>query len=140
LVDAYCLAFAASTRLDYLHMARTEGGHSMHAFGQAEHNMGAIDVVFRQSTIGITVDRFCELYAPRPPAHIKLDVDSIELAILEGAQKTLATHVRSLMVEVQGTNQTSGGSPIADFLGPLGFLEDRAFMAQGARRNVLFRR
>lgn len=140
LIDAYCLAFDAATRLDYLHMANTEGGHSMHAFGQAESSLGAIETVFRQSVAGFAIDAFFDLFAPPPPAHILLDVDSIELAVLQGGARTLANHVRSVMVEIQGANRTGGGSPIADYLASLGFREDMAFMAQGAKRNVLFRR
>ena len=109
LVDAYCLAFDAKTRLDYLHMAHTEGGHSMHAFGQKETSLGAIDAVFRQSVAGFTIDAFSELFAPPPPANILLDVDSIELAVLQGAARTLANHVRTVMVEIQGTNRSDGG-------------------------------
>ncbi len=140
LVDAYCLAFDAKTRLDYLHMAHTEGGHSMHAFGQKETSLGAIDAVFRQSVAGFTIDAFSELFAPPPPANILLDVDSIELAVLQGAARTLANHVRTVMVEIQGTNRSDGGGPIAEFLLSLGFSEDKEFMARGAKRNVLFRR
>lgn len=140
LVDAYCLAFADKTRLDYLYMAHTEGGHSMHAFGQAESSLGPINTVFRQSVAGFTIDAFSDLFAPPPPAHILLDVDSIELAVLRGAARTLANHARTVMVEIQGSNRSNGGSPIADYLATLGFREDREFMIQGAKRNVLFRR
>lgn len=144
LVDAYCLAFDETTRLDYLHMAHTEGGHSMHAFGQAESSLGRIETVFKQSVAGFTVDAFVDLFDPPPPIHILLDVDSIELAVLRGAARTLARHVRTVMVEIQGFNRganpSAGGSPIADYLATLGFREDSAFMASGAKRNVLFRR
>lgn len=140
LVDAYCLAFDATTRLDHLYMAHTEAGHSMHAFGQAETTLGPIDAVFRQSVPGFTIDAFSELFAPPPPANILVDVDSVELAVLQGAARTLVNHVRTVMVEIQGINRSDGGGPIADYLMSLGFREDAAFMAQGAKRNVLYRR
>jgi FkbM family methyltransferase len=142
-VDAYCLAFDATNHLDYLHMANTEGGHSMHAFGRDQSIFGPIATVFRQSVIGFTIDGFCDLFAPPPPMHIKLDVDSIELEILKGATRTLTTHVRSVMVEVvqsRDEHEVGDTGAIGAFLTTLGFVEDTAFMAQGAKRNALFRR
>jgi FkbM family methyltransferase len=139
-VDAYCLAFDETRRLDYLHMAATEAGHSMHAFGQTRSVLGEIPVVFRQAVLGISVDEFRTLFAPPPPRHIKLDVDSIELEILRGAAQTLQTEVETVLVEVDGTDRAATGDSIRGFLQSLGFAEDAEFMAKGARRNVLFRR
>jgi FkbM family methyltransferase len=138
LVDSYCLAFDERTRLDHLHMAHTEAGHSLHAFGQDETIGGKLASVFRQSVPGFSVDGFCDIFAPPPPQHIKLDVDSIELAILRGAVRTLVTQVKSLLVEIDGADPRPSG--IREFLAGIGFVEDQDFMAGGARRNVLFRR
>ncbi len=136
-IDAYCLAFDAATRLDYLHMAATEAGHSMHSFGTDETSRGMIEAKFRQSVPGFTVDGFCELFRPPPPGHIKLDVDGNEAAVLQGAAKTLATTVKTALVEIDSEHI---GRDIRLALAPLGFVEDAAFAVQGARRNVLFRR
>ena len=138
LVDSYCLAFDERTRLDHLHMAHTEAGHSLHAFGQDETIGGKLALVFRQSVPGFSVDSFCEIFAPPPPDHIKLDVDSIELAILRGATRSLVMQVKSLLVEIDSAAQRPSG--IREFLAGIGFAEDADFMAAGARRNVLFRK
>jgi FkbM family methyltransferase len=136
-IAAYCLAFDAETRLDYLQMEHTEAGHSMHAFGAGRTISGTASAFFRQSVAGFAVDEFCALFRPPPPAHIKLDVDGIEPEILKGAAATLAAHVKTLLVEIE---DAVPGRAIREFLASLGFAEDVAFGAEGARRNVLFRR
>lgn len=139
-VDAYCLAFSDRNSLDYLNMAHSEAGHSMHAFGQSHSIGGEIPVVFRQAVPGFSVDSFCQIFSPPPPAHIKLDVDSIELQILKGAAATLTQYVKTVLVEVDHATRGAGGREIAAFLQSCGFAEDAAFMAAGTRRNVLFRK
>ncbi len=139
-INAYCLAFDASDRLDYLYMANTGAGHSMHAFGQTTSVEGEINAVFRQSVLGFSVDSFCDFFQPSPPDHIKLDVDSIELKVLEGARRTLATTVRSVLVEIDESQGPARGGDIERLLGSLGFARDAAFANQDCRRNVLFRK
>lgn len=136
-VNAYCLAFDATSRLDYLHMEATEAGHSMHAFATDQTVHGKVNPKFRQSVPGFAIDQFCELFAPLPPEHIKLDVDGNEPAILRGATATLSTHVQTVLVEIDNPD---AGSAIRACLAPLGFTEDAEFTALPARRNVLFRR
>jgi FkbM family methyltransferase len=135
-VAAYCLAFDAQNRLDYLHMAHTEAGHSMHAFGRSANSDGAFTPAFHQAVPGFAIDQFCTLFAPPPPDHIKLDVDGIESAILAGGADTLSRRVKSVLVEVAG----DAGPGIRAVLDSLGFSEDASFAAEGAIRNVLFRR
>lgn len=135
-IAAYCLALSGDNRLDYLNMAHTEAGHSMHAFGENRTVEGTFDPVFRQATAGFTIDRFCELFAPPPPAHIKLDVDGIESAILAGGRETLPRHTETVLVEIAGDS----GPGIRQILTTLGFTEDIQFAIAETRRNVLFRR
>ncbi|MEX2454165.1 MAG: FkbM family methyltransferase [Rhodospirillaceae bacterium] len=144
-LDAYCIAFDARTRLDRLHMAHTEAGHSMHAFGQAQTVEGTLDAVFRQSVPGFSIDDFMRIFDPPPPDHIKLDVDSIEESILHGAADTLKRHVRSVLVEIadaappESGGGAAPGAGIRRALADRGFAEVKDFCAT-ARRNVLFRR
>lgn len=135
-INAYCLAFAANTRLDHLNMAHTEAGHSMHAFGESRTVEGALVPIFRQATPGFTIDRFCDVFEPPPPAHIKLDVDGLESAILGGGRETLARHTETVLVEIEG----DAGPGIRPVLTGLGFTEDTGFAHAGTRRNALFRR
>jgi FkbM family methyltransferase len=136
-VDAYCLAFDAETRLDYLHMAATEAGSAMHAFGRSETWRGAFAPNHRQAVPGFAIDIFAELFHPPPPIHNKLDVDGNEPAILRGASHALSSSVRTLLVEIEDERRNRA---IRELLAPIGFIEDTAFAAAGAHRNVLFRR
>lgn len=134
--DAFCLAFSDETKLDYLHMANTGAGHSMHAFGTSQTVDGIITPVFRQVVPGYSADDFVKLFHVPEPQHIKLDVDSIEFSILKGAQGLLKKSVKSLLVEVDGLND---GNEIRTYLGKLGFLEvpDSSLDVE---RNVVFRK
>ena len=137
-VDAYCVAFDAHSHLEHLRMASTEAGHSMHAFGQDHSVQGEIRTIFRQAVPGFSIADFCRLFSPVLPDHIKLDVDSIELKILNGAGEILKTHVKTVMVEVEGELI---GQEIRKFLSGLGFVEDIHYAAGlGHTRNCLFRR
>jgi len=136
-IDAFCLAFDTAERLDYLQMANTEAGHPLHVFGAERAARPGVRPHFRQSVPAFAIDRFCALFRPPPPHHIKLDVDGIELDILKGGAATIAAHARSLLVEIEAD---AAGRAIRAFLAGLDFSEDAAFAAQGARRNVLFRR
>ncbi|HKF73071.1 MAG TPA: FkbM family methyltransferase [Stellaceae bacterium] len=139
-IDAYCLAFDEHNHLEYLNMARSGAGHSMHAFGQTQSVQGEISVAFRQAVPGFSIDSFRDIFSPPPPDHIKLDVDSIELKILRGAANTLTQSVKTVLVEIDGKDKVTSRKDITTFLRSRGFAEDTAFTAQGARRNVLFRR
>ncbi len=111
----------------------------MHAFGQSETVEGELDTVFRQAVPGFAIDDFIELFRPPLPDHIKLDVDSIEEKILRGANNTLKNHVKSVLVEIDGTIRSEGGTGIRRILSESGFVEQEDF-CENARRNVLFRR
>lgn len=139
LIEPYCLAFDEKTHLDHLYMAHTEAGHSMHAFGQKETVEGALNTVFRQAVTGFSIDDFIGIFQPPPPHHLKLDVDSIEEKILRGAADTLKNHVKSVLVEIDGTARAEGGAGIRRILSASGFREETDFCPD-ARRNVLFRR
>ncbi len=135
-IEAYCLAFTDESKLDALHMAHTESGHSMHAFGQTDTVEGRIDVKFAQAVIGYSVDDFRRQFGVPAPDHIKLDVDSIETKILTGARETLPL-VKTVLVETYGADRTDGTNAIADMLTATGFEADTGIPA-GPGRNQLF--
>jgi FkbM family methyltransferase len=130
-VHAYCLALSDRTGADFLHMAATGAGHSMHAFGQLETVGGRLDPVFSQAVPGVTIDDACALFHLPAPDHVKLDVDSIEVKILRGGVRTLA-RVRSVAMEVTGES----GAVAADFLRQCGFETEARHGAQP--RNEIF--
>lgn len=138
-VSAYPIAFAEKTGLDRLFMAATEAGHSMHGFGTRDTVLGSIQGGFAQAAVGFSVDDFLQVFAPPAPTHVKLDVDSIEAAILRGAHNTLRTSVRQVLVEIDGATKAAGGGEIRAALAQAGFAEVEAATPAEAR-NRLFQR
>jgi len=132
-VQAFCLALDEAPHVANLHMAHTEAGHSMHAFGAPVTVQGAVKPVFSQATLGFSVDTLVKLPGIWPPDHIKLDVDSIEAAILRGSGETLK-HVRSVIVEVAGSGHGAEG-PVP-VLEQHGFAELARYTAMGGLNRV----
>ncbi|MGD9657298.1 MAG: FkbM family methyltransferase, partial [Methylocystis sp.] len=101
-ISAYCVALAGKTRLGVLNLDSTAMGAALSHFGIAgdrSRYMGAN--ISAQSTLGFTIDRFIELFDPPFPTHIKIDVDGLELAIIEGATGTLRDpRLRAVMLEL----------------------------------------
>ena len=55
----------------------------------------------KQSVLAFALDDLIRQFVLSPPTHIKLDVDGIELSILKGAEKTLASPaLRTVLVEI----------------------------------------
>lgn len=136
LVDAYCIALSDRTALDRLYMMDAGAGHSMHGFGTPETIAGRIADPLVQAVPGFTIDGFMALFDPPPPAHVKLDVDSIEARIIAGGAETLRRHTLSVLVEIDGSARL--GQDIPRALEAIGFAEDKGFARPGDRRNVLF--
>ena len=103
-VSAYCIAFSDKTRLDMLYMSRVESGGVWHGFGTETNQFGkTIATKLQQGAIGFSVDDFVATFSPRPPTHLKIDVDGIEPHILRGGRKVLsAPSLKSVIVEVEG--------------------------------------
>ncbi len=132
---AYCLAFDAATAAAELHMAATEAGHSMHGLhGVTAH--GQVRPAFRQAVLAFPVDGFRAAFGLPAPRHVKLDVDGLEPAILEGAAATLR-EVDSLLVEILDETPDGDVARIRAALAAAG-LEEQAG-PRGARNRV-FRR
>ena len=106
MVMPLCLAFAEKKSVSAIHLASLEIGTSMSNFGAALDFRGnAFEPAFRQGMIGYDIDSFVEDFGVEIPDHIKIDVDGIELAIVSGAQKTLANpKVQSVSIELIETD------------------------------------
>ena len=100
-VSALCLALAERNGVDYLQMAHTGAGHSMHAFAQLETIKGRIRPVFSQVVPALTIDDACAVLGLAAPDHVKLDVDGTEAKILRGGRRVLP-QLRSIAMEVKG--------------------------------------
>ena len=139
-VAAYCIALSEETRLDMLNMPSTTPGECGHGFG-VETNLfdDVIDVIFRQPAIGFAIDDFVRIFAPPSPSHVKIDVDSIEAAILRGGRETLsAPSVVSVIVEVVGDDDSARNREIYSLMAELGFTPRPK--ASPEYRNVIFDR
>jgi FkbM family methyltransferase len=138
-VRAYPIALSDRTTLDTLNMATTEAGSSMHAFGTTIDCFDRdIPVAFRQAAIGMSADDFQRIFAAPLPTHLKIDVDSIEAAIIRGAATILdSPAVESVWVEVLG-DETPRGREIAAALARHGY-KPQPRLASGSR-NLEFRR
>jgi FkbM family methyltransferase len=137
-VRAYPIALSDRTALDTLNMATTEAGSSMHAFGTTVDCFDRdIAVAFRQAAIGMSADDFQRMFAAPLPTHLKIDVDSIEVAIIRGAKAILGTSmVQSVWIEVVGTDERN--REIVDALARHGFHPQPRFAPDS--RNLEFRR
>ncbi len=70
--------------------------------------------VVKQATLGFTIDRFIEQFHPPFPTHIKIDVDRLENALVEGAHKILCdTRVKSLLIELNAAREENSKETIA---------------------------
>ena len=105
-VEAFCLALSGTTRLGKLNMSSTNAGGVFNAFESAEDCFGdPLDIVFRQSMIGVTIDDFRRLFRLPSPNYLKLDVDGTEEEILAGAAETLADPaLRSVLIELEAAD------------------------------------
>jgi len=138
-VRPLCIALGAHGGLGELCMRHTDPGHGSNALNAAANNFGPFEPIFRQAVPTFTIDGFRAAFDLPPPAHLKLDVDGIELDILRGAEQTLP-QVKSLLVEVEGTTGEAGAEEMTARLAAAGLVEDPAIRTRGSRRNRLYRR
>ena len=96
-----CLALSDRSVLDALNLSHTYASSAFNILGGDVNCLGEkIDVSFRQMVTAFSIDNFVKLFDPPLPNHIKIDVDSTELQILEGAQELLKNEgVKSILVE-----------------------------------------
>lgn len=101
-VTALNIALCEEKEINRFNLRSTVDGSSLHAFGQTRQWDGQeFSPVFRQGMLGLSIDELrAEFHLPCPH-YIKVDVDSIEHAILRGGRETLADpEMRGLLVEL----------------------------------------
>jgi FkbM family methyltransferase len=116
-VSAYCVALSGTTHLGVLNMASVSMGTALSHFGQAgERSRYWSDQppVAGHGMVGFTIDDFIAQFPIAFPTHVKLDVDGLEWAILQGAAGMLRdTRLMTVMVELTSTDEGERSSAIA---------------------------
>jgi FkbM family methyltransferase len=118
-VTAYAVALSARTELNSLNLASPSLGMALSQFGNpGEHSpwTGVEEKSANHGAIGFSIDDFVEQFNPPFPAHVKIDVDGLELPILEGARGLLRDpRLKSLLVELNLTDPEEGGRALSLF-------------------------
>lgn len=139
-IHPFCIAVGAARQaLGELYMSQASPGHGGNALDAPENQYTRFDAVFRQSVLAFSIDGFRTAYGLPAPTHVKIDVDGIEDAIIEGAVETLPG-VSSVLIEVQGRIEGAREARMESLLAAAGLVEDRAGRALGSGRNRLYRR
>lgn len=143
-VSAYCIALSERTQLGTLNMPRTYPGSVYNAFeDRVEVTMTGdrVTVELRQAAVGICADDLVDEFGAAPPNHIKLDVDSTEVAILRGAARLLRSPTL-LSISVENTlHDTPQNRAIDALLGEAGFqAESCGRGGSDVTVNVIYRR
>ncbi|HEY7185133.1 MAG TPA: FkbM family methyltransferase, partial [Vicinamibacterales bacterium] len=109
------VALSNASELTVFRLRTLEPGGARHTLGHGASAEGP--TLYAQPAMTFGLDDLVERFGLPLPHHIKLDVDGSELAVLEGAARTLASPVlRSLLIEVS----TSMSNEVTQALEPLG--------------------
>ncbi len=140
-IQAFCLALSDNTRLGSLNMSATNAGNSFNSFESTENCFGKpLDIKFRQSTIGFSIDDFRHLFNLAPPNYVKIDVDGTEAQILDGAAETLADPaLRAVLVELEAAD-TVRNDGIVERLERAGFVMTLRGANHAGSANAIFTR
>jgi len=123
-VLAFCIALAGDTRLGALNLGSNDIGGAVNQFGQHgewSRYLSSATGAAVQGMIGYSIDEFISRFDPPFPTHVKIDVDGLEWAILQGAKNTLHDpRLRSIMTELN-TTDTVEFDRVAAWLSAAGF-------------------
>lgn len=123
-VHALCLALGAARGLDSLYLTNVEAGSVCNALGIPEGaRAGWATGGAKVAALALSIDDLVRDFALPPPTHLKIDVDSIEDRILEGARATLMAGVESVLVELshQNAEESAQAERIVALMAELGF-------------------
>lgn len=100
----------------------------------ATHVSGkAFKVAATEVVLGLSVDELLDIKAMAPPHHVKIDVDGIELPILRGMSRLLASPDRPLTVQVE--LNVGEHEAVESFMASQGYrLDHRHFTAIGKKQ------
>ena len=102
-VTPFNIALSEKTGLQTLNYINVRAGKSGHQIGRTQDGFGqGFKPRYSHPMLCYSLDSFLETFGVDTPSHLKIDVDGIEWAILQGAANTLTDkRLRSILVEVQ---------------------------------------
>jgi FkbM family methyltransferase len=135
-IDAYCIALSVATKAGHLNMQNVNAASVAHAFDSLATSTGeAITPQFSQAVIGYRADDFLKSFQVPAPNYLKIDVDSIEIEILTGAENILRSpDLKGVLVEAEGSPERL--SAIRQLLTDAGFEE----VSEPGAGNMIFAR
>lgn len=103
------IALSDKSELGFFNYSSLDTGTALHAL-ETESSKAEFRAVHRQPILSFTADEMIERFRLPYPNHIKLDVDGIEYAILQGASRALSQPgLRSIIVESEDTRPGAQG-------------------------------
>jgi hypothetical protein len=120
-----------------LQLSGMDAGGALNALDGSATSWGETPGAFRQPVFTARMDDAVSLYNLPPPDHLKLDVDGLEGVILENGPAQLRT-VKTVLVEIEGTNADNSEDRIVRPLLDGGLREDVSMRNAGSGRNRLF--
>jgi FkbM family methyltransferase len=124
-VQAYCVAIDRTCRVDAMQMRDNDLGTALHTFGEARDFKGdAFTPSWTQGSLSLSIDALTWQFGAAFPNHVKIDVDGLEVAVVEGGARTFAdSRFNSILVELD-LNDEREVSAIVDVLEGAGLVRD----------------
>ncbi len=112
IIHPYCFAFNDTSELGMLNMPTTlmgkAGSQFLNINNQDSFRFYKPDSksIFKQASVGYSMDDFISFFNAPFPAYIKIDVDGNEYKVLKGAEKTLRDkRLKSVLVEINPSSK-----------------------------------
>lgn len=134
--NAYCIALSYKMEIGTLFASGGEMGGACHSFNQkVGHDLKARETPFTQGCIGLTLDDLHNNGLPIPN-HIKIDVDGLEHAVVNGGRFIL-NYVESILVEVNPSLPQH--IQMLEYLKGYGFEFDKDQVERATRKEGTFK-
>jgi len=104
-ITAYCVAISKHSEFSTLHIPKFIPGGNRSQFATKNITHLKASPAHIQGMLGVTLDDLCLKWGFPFPNYIKIDVDGIEIAILEGAKNVLNSPVLHSVIVELGTRE-----------------------------------
>lgn len=147
-VRAYCVALDDKCSLDAMQMHDDIIGTALHAFSvPIDYKGDRFQPAWQQGALALSIDTLVSQFSAPFPSYIKVDVDGLEVAVIQGGRETFADpRFKSVLVEVNLADEPEVTS-ISSILEAAGLSRDDTLAGnverklEGARIfNLVYRR